>query len=225
MGLATKYKVCVSCDKRIQIDDAECWNCKSRDFKPLPGFEPQPESPAVAMDENIAAQLETLRDFHQWFTRKEIAHLPEVLHRGEQIKALTSGRHRGNSWLIVVTDQRIVFLDKGLVFGLQQVDYPLHQISALSHKTGLIFGELHIATSGDHCIIERIPKDEAGKVAAIISTLVRNTHEPDPPAATTATPITDPAGVASQLERLAELMEKGLLTKEEFDAQKAKLLS
>lgn len=30
--------------------------------------------------------------------------------------------------------------------------------------------------------------------------------------------------VASQLEKLAALMEKGILTKEEFDAQKKKLL-
>jgi hypothetical protein len=101
-----------------------------------------------------------------------------------------------------------------MVFGLKQDELPLHQISSLSHRTGLIFGELHIATSGGYCILERIPKDEAAKIAAIISTLIR-----------TASPMTGPVDVASQLERLAALLEKGLLTKDEFAAQKAKLLS
>jgi hypothetical protein len=211
-ALATKYKVCASCAKHIQIDDARCWHCGSLDFKPLPA--PQPESPTTAVGESVAAQLKALGDFHRWFTRKEIQHLPEVLHRGERIKALTSGRYQGNTWLIIVTDQRIVFLDKGMVFGLKQDELPLHQISSLSHRTGLIFGELHIATSGGYCILERIPKDEAAKIAAIISTLIR-----------TASPMTGPVDVASQLERLAALLEKGLLTKDEFAAQKAKLLS
>lgn len=223
MGLETKYKVCVSCDKRIQIDDATCWNCGSVDFKPLPG--PQPESATLPAGDSVAAQLEALGDFQQWFTWKEIEHLPEVLHPGERIKALTSGRFLGNTWLIIVTDERIVFLDKGLVYGLRQIDLPLHQISSLSHTAGLIFGELHIATSSEHCLIERIPKDDVGKVAAIVSRLVRNTHEPAPQTESAASPTAGPVDVASQLERLAALLEKGVLTKEEFEAQKTKLLS
>lgn len=204
-ALATKYKVCASCDKRIQIDDAKCWHCGSVDFKPLPV--PHAEPVTATLSESIDAQLAALGDFQHLFTRKEVQYLPKVLHPGERIKALTSGRHLGSTWLVVVTDQRIVFLDKGMVYGLRQDDLPLHQISSVSHKTGVIFGELHIASSGGHCIVENIPKDETLKVAAIISELVRS------------------GDVVSQLERLATLVEKGILTKEEFEAQKAKLLS
>jgi hypothetical protein len=229
-ALAKKYKVCASCNKRIQIDDDKCWNCGSVDFKPLPV--PQSESrspvtplPATAAGASVEAQLEALAsEFNQWFTKAEIQHLPEVLHSGEQIKALTSGRYQGNTWLITVTDQRLLFLDKGLLYGLKQVDLPLHQISSLAHKTGLVFGELHIATSGGFCVVENIPKGDAAKVAAIVSALVRKAHE-----ATQTAPVPSSSSgavdVASQLERLAALMEKGILTKEEFAAQKAKLLS
>lgn len=221
MTLATKYKVCASCDKRIQIDDVKCWNCGCSDFKPLPGA--PPGVPEVTGNDSVTAQLEALAgEFQQWFTKKEIEHLPEVLHEGEQMKGLTSGRYRGNTWLIVVTDQRVLFLDKGMVFGLQQFDLPLHQISSISHQSGLVFGELHIATSSEHCLVERIPKGEIARVSAIISALVRKAHAPSPAAAPAANaPAVD---VASQLERLAALMEKGMLTKEEFAAQKAKLL-
>ena len=216
-GLASKYKVCASCDKRIQMDDATCWNCGSADFRPL--AVPQPEMPEATRDNSLTSQLESLREFHHWFTKKELDHLPEVLHQGELVKALTSGRYQGNTWLIAVTDQRILFLDKGMVFGLKQFDLPLHQISSLSHQLGLVFGTLHIATSGFHCVVENIPKDELARVAAIISAQVRNTHAPD------AATAQDTVDVASQLERLAALRQKGVLTEEEFVAQKAKILS
>jgi hypothetical protein len=224
MTLAAKYKVCASCDKRIQIDDATCWNCGSVDFKPLPGA--PPAMTKAADNDSVSAQLDALAgEFQQWFTQKEIEHLPEILHPGERIKALTSGRYRGNTWLITVTDQRIVFLDKGLVFGLQQFDLPLHQISSISHQSGLVFGELHIATSSEHCIVERIAKGEVARVSAIISALVREAHAPAAANAPGPSAAPRPVDVATQIERLAALMEKGLLTKEEFEAQKAKLLS
>lgn len=220
--LGAKYKVCASCDKRVRITDATCWSCQSGDFKPLVSKEP-PRPVEQSDPDSVENQLKALGDFHQWFTRKEIQHLPAVLSNGEKIKALTSGLYQGNSWLITVTDQRLLFLDKGMVFGLKQVELPLRQISAMSHKTGLLFGEIHIATGGGKSVIQSIPKGEVAKIAAIISALVRGVHEVKSPASTAAAP--PQIDVASQLERLAALMEKGLLTPEEFAAQKAKLLS
>ena len=185
----------------------------------LAGLEdtPQMSDPREAA---IAAQLGALGDYHQWFTAKEIAALPRVLTEGENVRALTSGSHKGNTWLVVVTDQRLLLLDKGLVYGLKQVDFSLHQISGVSHGTGLLFGELQISTSAGTAVIGNIPKAEAAKVAGVLSDLVRNSHERSAPARLAAA--TD---VASQLERLAALMDRGLLTKEEFMVQKTRLLS
>lgn len=220
--LGTKYKVCEGCEKRVRINDDACWNCSSKRFKPLVTKPQSTAAPRIDPD-SVESQLQALGDFHQWFTKKEIQHLPAVLSKGERIKALTSGLYQGNTWLITVTDQRLLFLDKGMVFGLKQVELPLKQISALSHKTGLLFGEIHISTSGGKSVIQTIPKGEVAKIAAIISSLIREAHEVKVPVASTVAP--QPVDVASQLERLAALMEKGILTPEEFAAQKAKLLS
>ncbi len=49
--------------------------------------------------------------------------------------------------------------------------------------------------------------------------------EPAPPAAEQATPPAAPVDVVEQLKKFAELRDKGILTDEEFAAQKTKLLA
>ena len=53
----------------------------------------------------------------QFFTKRELNHLPAVLFDEEQVLAFSSGMMDGNTWLIALTDRRVIFLDKGLLFG------------------------------------------------------------------------------------------------------------
>ena len=169
----------------------------------------------------VDEQLRALGHFSRFFTRKEIKYLPEVLSEGETIRGFTSGACDENTWLIVVTDRRLLFLDKGLIYGLKQMELPLHQISAISHETGLVFGEVHVSTAGGTKKINRVPKKDVLKIAQIMSDLLKPASRTQEPA-----PAGDNADdVVSQLERLAALKEKGVLTEEEFQAQKAKLLA
>jgi PH (Pleckstrin Homology) domain-containing protein/putative oligomerization/nucleic acid binding protein len=176
----------------------------------------------MAVDRRIVeAQLRALGDFHQWFTKKEVRHLPTVLNSGETIRAVTSGVYQGNTWLVTVTDQRILFLDKGMFYGVTQVELPLRQINTISYTTGLLYGELRLITGSGRSVVKKIRKVEVEKISAIVSSLVRSAHSPTTqPKTPTAS-----ADVASQLERLAKLMERGILTPDEFAAQKAKLLA
>jgi hypothetical protein len=169
--------------------------------------------------EVVEQQLKNIGDFYQWFTKKEIKHLPKVLDEGEVINAITSGLHDGNTWLIVVTYKRVLFLDKGMIYGLKQIEIPIRQISAISHKIGLFMGIIEISSSGGKKIIENIRKRDVAQVAKIISGLIENNtkftnHE--------VSTLTD---IVSQLERLAALKEKGILTEKEFQSQKVKLLN
>jgi hypothetical protein len=164
----------------------------------------------------VDEQVKALGQFDRYFTRKEIKYLPEVMVSGENIKGLTSGFHDGNTWLIAITDRRLLFLDKGMIYGLKQMEMSLDQISAISHKTGLLLGEIQVSTSGGTKKIENITKTDVVKVAQIISDLVKQSREKP----------SSPAGndVVSQLERLAALKEKGILSEQEFSVQKQKLL-
>lgn len=180
----------------------------------------------------VEQQLRELRDFHQFFTSKEIRYLPEILATGETIYGITSGFFEAKTWIIVVTDLRLLFLDKGMFYGLKQIDMPLSKISSVSQKTGLIFGEIEVATTFGSKKISSIPRKSVIKIASILASLIhgRIPGEPDAESALDAdSPATSkgkyiPADLASQLERLDVLYQKGVLTDEEFRLSKAKLL-
>lgn len=104
---------------------------------------------AMPVDKRIVdQQIANLGDFDKWFTKKERNYLHQVMTPGETIYAMTSGLLDGNTWLITVTDKRVLFLDKGMIYGLTQMDLPLAHISAVSHTTGILFGKIEVSTSG-----------------------------------------------------------------------------
>lgn len=83
-------------------------------------------------------------DDDQFFTKRELNHLPAVLFDEEQVLAFSSGMMDGNTWLIALTDRRVIFLDKGLLFGMRQTTVPINKISSVSGETGMIFGKITI---------------------------------------------------------------------------------
>ena len=46
----------------------------------------------------------------QFFTKKELKYLPEILMENEQVLAFSSGVMDGNTWLITLTNERVIFL-------------------------------------------------------------------------------------------------------------------
>ena len=52
--------------------------------------------------------------------QKELDHVPHILQDGEQVLAFATGLMNNDTWLITLTDRRIIFLDKGMVYGLRQ---------------------------------------------------------------------------------------------------------
>lgn len=95
----------------------------------------------------IAAELGDDR----FFTSKELDVLPKILAPREQVLSFSSGLMEGNTWLIVLTDLRVIFLDKGLIFGLKQTSMQLENIVTIDGETGLMFGTIRMSTAvGPH---------------------------------------------------------------------------
>lgn len=87
----------------------------------------------------------------RFFTTKELDVLPKILAPFEQVLSFSSGLMDGNTWLIVLTDQRVLFLDKGMLFGLKQTSIELENIVSIDGETGLVFGTLRMSTAaGPH---------------------------------------------------------------------------
>ena len=77
-------------------------------------------------------------------TKKEVKELTNIINDDEIITYATSGVYDGHTWLVVSTNKRIIFLDKGMLFGVNQIEIPLSKVNAVKYKKGLFIGEIEI---------------------------------------------------------------------------------
>jgi hypothetical protein len=157
----------------------------------------------------------------QFFTKKELNHLPEVLSDGEQVLAFTSGLMGSDTWLITLTDRRIIFLDKGMIYGLKQTTIDLDKVNSVSGQTGFFFGKIIIEDGASSRVIENVWK----KTVVAFTNKVRDAMEARKNSARPVAMQAKEDDVVTKLEKLAALLEKGILTQEEFAAQKTRLLA
>lgn len=93
-----------------------------------------------------------------FFTSKELDALPSILAPCEQVLAYCSGLHESNTWLIVLTDQRIILMDKGIIFGLTQSSVELDRINSIESTVGIMFGEISIGSNAKNYRITNVWK-------------------------------------------------------------------
>lgn len=88
----------------------------------------------------------------------ELRLLPDLLLDGEAILAVTRGRVDATTWVMAVTDSRVLLVNKGLLFGFRHLEVPLDQVKSASSRTGLFSGAIFIDTGGGTVVLEGISK-------------------------------------------------------------------
>lgn len=162
--------------------------------------------------------------------RKEVKELPHILRENEQIKNAATGLIESSYCLLVVTDQRVILVDKGILYGLKVHEIGYDKLSSLEYETGLVFGELRFTTSGSVMVVKKIVKQYITPIYESIHSawdeFKQKQVAPTPSVDSSPTPSAalDSEDLISQLERLANLKKANMLTDEEFQAAKAKLL-
>ena len=166
------------------------------------------------------------------------------------LKSTGKAEKGGGFSLIALTDRRILILDKRFLGGVQTISIDLDRVNSVSGDTGLIIGtgsvriqdggdERHIGwmtnstvqpfvTRVQHAIEARkqfLAAQQAGAIAAATAAPAVAPATPPPPPAPSPAPPASANSIADELEKLANLMERGILTAEEFAEQKAKLLN
>lgn len=176
--------------------------------------------------EQVKAEIKQLGTVDLFFTRREVSYLPEIMKENEHVLYLSSGITNWTTWLIVCTEERVILLDKGMFFGMKHMEIPLNKINSIVYHTGIFFGTIEIFHGSSVMLIEYCTKSTVKPFADVVSAAIKKFGKE------TATPTqiqtivnnTQTVDVASQLERLSNLVEKGILSKEEFETQKKKLL-
>lgn len=153
--------------------------------------------------------------------KREVKELPTILMDGEEIEKIDSGMLKngtgftGNG-LLVATNSRLIFIDKPTIgFGIKMEDFPYDKISSVSVETGFLKGELKLICSGNTATINLVMG------AKIFSEFIR--QKTSAKQQTTIQQISEP-DILGQIEKLAELKNKGILSEDEFASKKNELL-
>lgn len=172
--------------------------------------------------EKILQQVEALKIKDTYGTKKEIRSLAEVLGDDENILGLTSGIMDGSTWLIVCTPERVILLDKGMLYGLTQKEFSLEKISSIEFKQGFAFGELNITVSSSNIEIKNAENESVKAFVNAVKKAIKELKAANTQTSNSSHGQTD---LVTKLKELSELKEAGILSDSEFQTAKEKLLA
>lgn len=129
--------------------------------------------------------------------------------------------YSGGIGVLCATNKRLVFVDKGLFFGLKVEEFPLRTLSSVSHETGAMMAKIKIFASGNNAEITHVDKMGAKAFVVAARELIDGVSSGVGSEKTERAEV----DVLERLERLASLRDKGVLSEDEFQSEKSKLLS
>jgi hypothetical protein len=100
--------------------------------------------------------------------------------------------------------------------GHEMLDFSYGLLTSIEYKKGISAGEITLLAAGDRARFRMIPKDLVENIAKIIRERMAVSSQLNQQSGQ--------ASVADELLKLASLREAGILTQEEFDAQKERII-
>ena len=143
-----------------------------------------------------------------------VAKLEKSLNDGEQVKAVAVVTHKRAGAIIAITDRRVVV--RSSAARAFAGEWPLGAVSSVQATGGLLSGGKLTVTAADGTVEVGVKVKTAEQVAAAF-------REAKEAAGGQGAPVGG-SSAADQLEKLAGLLDRGLISREEFDAKKAELL-
>lgn len=155
-------------------------------------------------------------------SNREIKKLETYLDEGERVDAMVGGAYGKGVGLLALTDRRLLFIVDG-AFNKSSEDFPLSKVSSVGWNSGMALGTITIFASGNKAEIKNVHKGNGKEFVDLVRPRLADKPEAG---ATPAAPQQQaaPVDLADQLMKLAALRDQGILSDEEFAAQKAKLL-
>jgi hypothetical protein len=120
--------------------------------------------------EQITTQIQNIDGLSKYLEKKEIKELPNILLDNENVENLINGTYNDSNGILVATNKRLIFINKGFLHGLNVTDFPYDIVSSIQYTTGLLFGKLTIFASGNKVVIENVDKQRV----QIFSDFVKN---------------------------------------------------
>ena len=171
----------------------------------------------VIDDHGISEVIANMDKSAKFFASLEINNLIEDMRSGERVLFMTSGVANDRTCAIILTNQRVLLKDKGIMnHSTKEIDP--RAVTSISTGKKLTGESVALTVSGSELEISTMPHGRGTEFAERLRVLRDEANAPTPAPAPTAV---DGLG---QLQKLAELHAAGVLTDEEFAAAKAKAL-
>jgi hypothetical protein len=160
-----------------------------------------------------------------WGVGKEIRNLANKMDEGERILGVLRVLTSATLALLVATDKRLILMDNHMVYGTDHKDYAYLQISAVDYNTRLFFGQISVEDQAGHTeTFNYALNKDLRKFVNVVSLKVAQVHSK----ATGGGEHQSQGGgmsVADEIEKLWSLVQRGILTREEFERKKSELLA
>lgn len=170
----------------------------------------------------IQAQFKAAGVSDLFGTKKEVKALPDILQQNEVVKYATSGLVDGNTVLMVLTNTRILFIDKGLIYGIKSTEIPLNMINSVSYSMGMLLGSITITNGAVTTGVKDVSKETAPIMVDRIKTEMANFQQYNNQRYNQQ-PMQN-NDIAEQLRQYKSLLDEGIITEAEFNAKKQQLL-
>jgi len=188
----------------------------------------------------VQAQINNLpaEGRYLFWTKKEVRALPGIMEDDEIIHAVTSGFVGNSTWLLVCTDRRVIFLDRGMIYGTKQIQMPLNRINSIDYEIGIAMGTISVWDGATRVSVSMILRNKVAYFVKVakqameyynykMSAAAAQQQQPQQAQAAAAPAAKQLSAdeITEHLEKLAALRDKGILTEEEFTEQKNKILN
>lgn len=155
-------------------------------------------------------------------SNREINKLPEHLSAEETVELMCSGLYGPGMGLLTLTTNRLIFLKDGWTKKIVE-DFPLSKITSVQWVSGLLLGQIVIYSAGTKSLFTNVEKNAGKAITSRLRDLLASAGL-DEPSQKPKLDGNSGSGVADELKKLAELRDSGILTDDEFTAEKARLL-
>lgn len=168
-------------------------------------------------DRGVRDAVQRLGKASRLFGRKEVHHVRNLLHSDELVYELGQGQYGGKQGLVVLTNSRLFFFEKSI--GRETIEeFPISAISSMSTHRKATGETLLVHASGNKAEIKSMMHGQGDALTRAF----RNAKAAENAKVTPT--VAAPDYAIAQLERLAELRDRGILSAEEFESKKAELL-
>lgn len=156
---------------------------------------------------------------------REVKEIASMIKSDEIIGTGTTTKYGNSMGVLVATNKRVIYVSK-VLFNITIEEFYYNKISSVQYKNTLTSGELEMFFSGTwfRFHFHTLTKPQGQKLANYIKEQINDlTNTLSKPVINQTTIVTqlDPI---DQLEKLAHLKEKGIISEEEFNAKKKQIL-